>query len=347
MNILDFNDIPNFTGSIPYSITKLQNLDTLSIWNTSLSGPIPEFLSQLKNLRGIFELGFFTPGNSTNNRYLGIWYRGVSPQTLVWVANRDRPIPNWNGVFTIFGDGNLQILDEGKVVWSTKVATATTNTTSILLDSGNLILTAGGRGGGGENGNHNPIWQSFVYDERNPSNTFLPRMKLEANQMLRSWTDEYDPAPGAFTFEHHGNGSTVYWRSGSSDGLSFLVIYLLSNYSADAIDYSNGNLLDQLTRKSINPSQVNRSVTKFNYRNTRLRSHKWELLWSLPNDNCNVHKVCGANAVCNVNNTPACEYLPGFRAQSQEDWDSGNHSGGCTRTTANNEPCMLQNLDEL
>ncbi|XP_019054722.1 PREDICTED: G-type lectin S-receptor-like serine/threonine-protein kinase At4g03230 [Nelumbo nucifera] len=330
--------------------------DSITAHQPILDGELGE---TLVSARGRFELGFFTPGNSTNNRYLGIWYHGVSPQTLVWVANRDRPIPNRNGVFTIAGDGNLQILDgERKVVWSTKVVTVTTNTTATLLDSGNLILTAGGRGGG-ENGNHNPIWQSFVYDERNPSNMFLPGMKLEANQMLRSWIDEYDPAPGAFTFEHHdsglyqftiNNGSTVYWRSGSSDGLSFLVTYLLSNYSVDAIDYSNGNLSDQLTRKSINSSQVNRSVTKFNYRNTRLvidptgrikflrlRGHAWELLWSLPNDNCNVHKACGANAVCNANNTPACECLPGFRAQSQEDWDSGNYSGGCTRAIANNE----------
>ncbi|XP_019054312.1 PREDICTED: polygalacturonase inhibitor-like [Nelumbo nucifera] len=51
LKTLDFDDIPNFTGSIPYSITKLQNLEILRIWNTSLSGPIPEFLSQLKNLR--------------------------------------------------------------------------------------------------------------------------------------------------------------------------------------------------------------------------------------------------------------------------------------------------------
>ncbi|XP_010265822.1 PREDICTED: polygalacturonase inhibitor-like [Nelumbo nucifera] len=38
------------TGSIPYSITKLQNLKLLRIFNTTLSGPIPEFLTQLKNL---------------------------------------------------------------------------------------------------------------------------------------------------------------------------------------------------------------------------------------------------------------------------------------------------------
>ncbi|CAH2042826.1 unnamed protein product [Thlaspi arvense] len=41
-----------------------------------------------------FVLGFFSPGKSSF-RYVGIWYYKVSEQTVVWVANRDRPI---NGV---------------------------------------------------------------------------------------------------------------------------------------------------------------------------------------------------------------------------------------------------------
>ena len=40
---------------------------------------------------GSFELGFFTPGNS-NRRYVGIWYKNIAVQTVVWVANRCNPI---------------------------------------------------------------------------------------------------------------------------------------------------------------------------------------------------------------------------------------------------------------
>ncbi|KAJ0684592.1 putative non-specific serine/threonine protein kinase [Helianthus annuus] len=39
----------------------------------------------------VFELGFFKPGSS-ENRYLGIWYKNISVRTVVWVANRDRPL---------------------------------------------------------------------------------------------------------------------------------------------------------------------------------------------------------------------------------------------------------------
>ncbi|XP_010265944.1 PREDICTED: polygalacturonase inhibitor-like [Nelumbo nucifera] len=50
LETLSFNDIINLTGSIPYSITKLQNLKRLVISGTTLSSSIPEFLGQLKNL---------------------------------------------------------------------------------------------------------------------------------------------------------------------------------------------------------------------------------------------------------------------------------------------------------
>lgn len=40
---------------------------------------------------GIFELGFFKPGN-LQNYYIGIWYRKISEFTVVWVANRDKPL---------------------------------------------------------------------------------------------------------------------------------------------------------------------------------------------------------------------------------------------------------------
>lgn len=43
---------------------------------------------------GVFEVGFFAPDPKLPSRlYLGIWYRSISPRTVVWVANRARRPP--------------------------------------------------------------------------------------------------------------------------------------------------------------------------------------------------------------------------------------------------------------
>jgi hypothetical protein len=61
---------------------------------------------------GRFELGFFTPINSSSHeRYVGIWYK-QDQQTLVWVANRHDPVLSGStGVFGIAKDGNLEVWD--------------------------------------------------------------------------------------------------------------------------------------------------------------------------------------------------------------------------------------------
>jgi hypothetical protein len=43
-----------------------------------------------------FELGFFSPWTSTH-RFIGIWFKDVSPQTVVWVANKDSPLSDSSG----------------------------------------------------------------------------------------------------------------------------------------------------------------------------------------------------------------------------------------------------------
>lgn len=62
----------------------------------------------------IFELGFFniTSDDGEVRNYVGIWYR-ESPKTIVWVANRDKPIPISGEllVIVIDVDGNLKVLD--------------------------------------------------------------------------------------------------------------------------------------------------------------------------------------------------------------------------------------------
>ncbi|XP_021815430.1 putative G-type lectin S-receptor-like serine/threonine-protein kinase At1g61610 [Prunus avium] len=116
-----------------------------------------------------FELGFFSPKNSSS-RYVGIWYYNISEPSVIWVANRERPIFDKAGILKIGSDGNVVVLDgNNTAVWSSNVS-ASSNSTAILNDKGNLVLSSSGD-------TSKKYWQSFV----DPTNTFLPGMNVEVN----------------------------------------------------------------------------------------------------------------------------------------------------------------------
>ncbi|WJZ99560.1 hypothetical protein VitviT2T_017994 [Vitis vinifera] len=120
-----------------------------------------------------FELGFFnSDGRFNNGKYIGIWYYLLKPQRVVWVANRDSPLPLFDppfGVFAIKDDGKLKLLDEnGKVHWSSNTETSlSTGMVMKLMDSGNLVLS--------DNRSGEILWESF----HNLTDTFLPGMWMD------------------------------------------------------------------------------------------------------------------------------------------------------------------------
>lgn len=88
---------------------------------------------------GLFELGFFSKSFS-GSHYLGIWFK-ADPSKVVWV-DRENPILDSSGLLQI-RSGNLVLTDRRQVqlrVNSANVATATTNTSATLLDTGNFVL---------------------------------------------------------------------------------------------------------------------------------------------------------------------------------------------------------------
>ena len=106
---------------------------------------------------------FLSPKNDTNY-YLGIWYKTVSPQTVVWVANREYPVLSSSASLSFGSDGNIVIFDS-KMSYIVTDTSSSNVTNTTLLDSGNLILID----------QHSQIvWQSFDY----PTDTLLLGMKL-------------------------------------------------------------------------------------------------------------------------------------------------------------------------
>ncbi|CAL5335854.1 unnamed protein product [Camellia sinensis] len=84
--------------------------------NTILHGQSITASNTIVSAGNRFELGFFNPGkgSSTMNYYLGIWYKSISEQTVVWVANRDYSFTDSSVALLISADGNLVIV-KGKI----------------------------------------------------------------------------------------------------------------------------------------------------------------------------------------------------------------------------------------
>ncbi|KAL9297624.1 hypothetical protein ACSQ67_023520 [Phaseolus vulgaris] len=290
---------------------------------------------------GKFELGFFTPnGSSSGRRYVGIWYYKLTPLTVVWVANRDKPLLDSWGAFGIGEDGNLKLLDRsGKAYWGTNLeGSASPHRTVKIMDSGNLIVSDEVE----EQGDHQVkiLWQSFA----NPTDTFLPGMKMDGNLALTSWRSYEDPAPGNFTFVHcQGENQYViwkrsikYWKSSvsnkfsGSDEMSPAISYLLSNFT---LRVSPNDTVPFLTSELYSDSRL--VMTHWGQlKYMKMDSEKvWLLVWVEPRDRCSVFNACGNFGSCNSKYDSMCKCLPGYKPNSIKSWNGGDFSGGCSRKT--------------
>ncbi|XP_022753210.1 G-type lectin S-receptor-like serine/threonine-protein kinase At4g27290 [Durio zibethinus] len=273
-----------------------------------------------------FELGFFSPGNS-KNRFLGVWYKNLSG-AVVWVANRNSPIAGAGGVLTINSDGNLILYDgTNSTVWSSNISRKAEGPVAQLLDSGNFVVK--------DNKTMQPVeiylWQSFDY----LSDTLLPGMKLGKNfktgseWLLTSWKSADDPSPGNFTCRLsiqglHSivvySGSAKMFRTGPWDGFNFggtpvshnLVFVPYLEHNEDEIYYGYEPFNNPIITRII----MNQSGTVLGAVWNE-RSSKWDTVFLAPPDQCDQYGQCGANGICNINKTPICECLKGFRSESK------------------------------
>ncbi|CAJ1956420.1 unnamed protein product [Sphenostylis stenocarpa] len=269
---------------------------------TQLSG------GNLVSSNSTFELGFFSPDvQNGDKRYLGIWYHGLEPQTVVWVANRDDPVADSRGVFRIAEDGNAVVEDASKRHWSSGLeASPSTNRTLKLLDSGNLVLI--------DDSGTSYLWQSFQH----PTDTFLRGMKMDANLTLTCWRDATDPAPGDYVFKLGPSRNLVvkeqsqlHWTESLEELDARISRFLAiarysSNISQPHIDVKSRLLMD---------SSGEIQFLKWDEEDTQ-----WVKRWSGPDGKCEVYNHCGSFGVCYENNLnlPECKCLPGFKPKDGE-----------------------------
>ncbi|XP_047940673.1 G-type lectin S-receptor-like serine/threonine-protein kinase At2g19130 [Salvia hispanica] len=291
-----------------------------------------------------FVLGFFKPGKAPRH-YIGIWFKKVQNQTVVWVANREIPVSDPNTAKLLISGGNLVLLNElGSEIWSTAVnSTSAVNSSlaAVLGDDGNLVLS---NGTGSNPRSGQVLWQSFDH----PVHTWLPGGKIaydkitKKKQLLTSWKNEEDPAMGLFSLELDPDGSQYlikwnrsveYWTSGPWNGHIFSKVPEMRLTSYFDFSYENNTNESYFTYSMHNPAVISRFIMDVSgqiKQQTILDENDWNLFWTQPREQCQVHDYCGAFGSCQ-NVLPSCSCLPGFRIRNLSDWDLKDYSGGCVR----------------
>ncbi|XP_011097958.1 G-type lectin S-receptor-like serine/threonine-protein kinase At4g27290 isoform X2 [Sesamum indicum] len=325
-----------FLCTILHAVTLLKfsiGADTLRPNQTIVNGQT--LISQSQ----IFEVGFFSPGASANS-FLGIWYRNT-PDVVCWVANRNNPITDPEGVFlAIARNGALVISGAGRVIWSANSSgRVASNPILQLLDTGNLVVVDEA---GESSSPKSYIWQSFDY----PSDTRLPGMDMVDNtdtgqeKYLTSWRNSDDPSPGNFSYriENQGlaemvifQGTTKIYRTGQWNGLGFMGTppYQSPAFKSN-FEFKNDVLVSMseiynysmVARLRIEPSGI---LQRYSMNE---KKDKWNLVFTLPQDLCDNYGRCGPYGICNTDKTPICECLKGFAPKAQQEWD---WSSGCAR----------------
>jgi len=296
----------------------------------------------LVSQNGRFEFGFFNPGNS-NKTYLGIWYKNIPVQNVVWVANRNNPINNSTSNYTLKlnSTGNLVLTQNRFIVWYTTANQKQVhNPVAVLLDSGNLVVKHEG-----ETNQAEYLWQSFDY----PSNTFLEGMKLGRDlrkgldRKLTSWKSPEDPSIGDVSWglvlndypEYYMmKGNEKVFRIGPWNGLhfgglpeqdsnSFLQYETVSNN--DEIFFRYSIMVDNVISNSVlDQTKEHRYVWNE-------QEHDWRIYGTLPKDFCDSYGRCGPYGNCITTQQQVCQCFNGFEPMSPQAWIESDWSQGCVR----------------
>ncbi|CAI0410084.1 unnamed protein product [Linum tenue] len=311
--------------------------------------PLRDDGEALTSADGTYAMGFFSPGSS-KNRYLGIWYRQIPDMTVVWVANRDKPITQTDAaLLQLTGDGILLLLSRinGTTLWSSSSPSSPSSGSSLpvaqLLNTGNLVVKPTPQGG------DEFIWQSFDH----PTDTFLPEMKLGRNlitglnRRITSWLSPDDPSTGNFTCgmelggypelveTHNSMGET--FRTGPWTGQSFSgtphlnpnPVYTYNFVFTDEETYYIYHLRNNsvLSRMVITPTGA---IQRYTWQGSK---QGWVVYLTAQNDNCDRYGVCGVYGNCDIESSPSCGCLDGFVPKNQREWDMVDWTSGCVRRT--------------
>ncbi|KAK9920580.1 hypothetical protein M0R45_029132 [Rubus argutus] len=277
-----------------------------------------------------FTCGFH--GVGTNAYWFSIWFSHSKDRTIVWMANRDKPVNGLGSRVHLSRDGSMVLTDvDGAIIWKSSTNSSSTTAPAEraeLLDSGNLIL---------KDPSGKILWQSFDF----PTDTLLPNQYFRKSNKLISNLGRGDFGTGYFTFYFDNDNvlklmydgpdiSSLYWPD--PDYNVFQKGRTAYNSSRVAVLDNLGSFLssDQLQFSAFDMGlRVKRRLTMDYDGNLRLYSLNsstglWVITWQAMVELCKVHGICGRNAICIYTPEPKCSCLPGYEVT-----DASNLNLGC------------------
>lgn len=286
----------------------------------------------LRSPDGTFASGFYRASPTVFT--FSVWFARATDSTVVWTADRVRPVHSKGSRLTLDKHGGSLVLTDydGEPVWNSSSAGAPAASRVRLCDTGNLVV---------EDAGGNALWQSFDF----PTDTLLPTQRLTAATHLASIADVGSDgrllASGYYSlgfsdyamlslFYDNGNFSSIYWPNPYNNYVTNnRRIYNFSREAAmDALGgfFSSDNAHFQAA--DFSAAGVSRRLTLDADGNLRAYSldaatGKWAVSWMAFSHPCIIHGVCGANAVCLYTPVPSCACAPGHERADPRDWSRG------------------------
>jgi hypothetical protein len=282
----------------------------------------------LRSPDGTFAAGFYDASPTVFT--FSVWFARAADRAVVWTAARARPVHSKGARVTLDARHGALVLTDygGEVVWnsSTPAAGGSGGARVRLHDSGNLVVEdAGGK----------TLWQSFDF----PTDTLLPTQRLTAATRLVSrdrllsagyYSLGFSDYAMLSLFYDNGNFSSIYWPNPYfSYWQNNRKIYNFSRETAmDALGQFLSSDGTTFEAADLGAAGVRRRLTLDTDGNLRAYSlddatGTWSVSWMAFGNPCNIHGVCGANAVCLYSPAPVCVCAPGHERVDASDWSRG------------------------
>lgn len=307
----------------------------LMIKGSSLSVENPK--DGLISPNGNFSAGFYPVGR--NAYAFAIWFSEPTCVnhhncTVVWMANRDRPVNGRRSKLSLSETGNLILTDAAQfTVWVTETTPQLGVVQLQLDDHGNLVLS---------NSNGTILWQSFD----SPTDTLLPLQTFTRYTTLVSRRRKGNYSSGFYKLFFDDDNvlrllfdgpevSSFYWpdpwrltwESGRSTYNSRRKAMLdsMGNFS------SSDDLMFRSTDYGITIWMQRRLTIDFDG-NLRLYSRErnrngapWVVSWQAIRNPCRINGLCGKNSLCSYISGAGrkCYCLQGYKVKNRTDWSYG------------------------